>query len=248
MIVALEQVIVMSHYPMYMSQEPATQLDYETSAGQAWLNAEQCEYQGHAPNCTGDEQWQATARQRSGSSSSVGSARLEIEPILHEMGVDLYWAGHIHYYQTFSGPLWGGKLLSHGTHNPDGVVHACSGNGGPPTKSPCSQYNASGKNSKLCIDTPFSYTRLTIHNQTDLRWQQISNSDNSVIDEWVLHQEHHGPRTQPSSDVFPPPPPLPLSLRWVAMPNGTAQESELPPNTIRSGDNIGGGTYICFQV
>ena len=41
---ALEQVIVMSHYPMYMSQEPATQLDYETSAGQAWLNAEQCEY------------------------------------------------------------------------------------------------------------------------------------------------------------------------------------------------------------
>jgi hypothetical protein len=230
---------------MYMSQEPAAQLAFERSAGEAWLNAEKCEYEGHARNCTGGEQWQATAGQRSGSSSSVGSARLEIEPVLHELGVDLYWAGHIHYYQTFDGPLWGGKLLSHGTHNPDGIIHVCSGNGGPPTKSPCTQYNATGKNSKLCIDTPFSYTRLTAHNSTDLRWQQISNKDSSVIDEWVLHQEHHGPRTQPSPDTFPPPPPLPLWLQWVAMPNGTAQESDLPPNTIRTGGNVGGGTYIC---
>lgn len=66
-----------------------------------------------------------------------------------------------------------------------------------------------------------------------------------MIDEWVLHQEHHGPRTQPSPDVFPPPPPLPPSLRWVVLPNGTTQESDLPANAIRTGGNIGGGTYIC---
>ena len=36
----------MSHYPLYMSQEPAAQLAFEASAGEAWLNAEQCEYEG----------------------------------------------------------------------------------------------------------------------------------------------------------------------------------------------------------
>ena len=146
---------------MYMSQEPAAQLDFEASTGEAWLNAETCEYEGHARDCTGGEQWQATQRSRrshsssSRSSSSVGSARLEIEPILHEMGVDLYWAGHIHYYQTFDGPLWGGELLSHGTRNPDGIIHVCSGNGGPPSKSPCGQceYCPSFSMFRFCLFT-----------------------------------------------------------------------------------------------
>ena len=237
----------MSHYPLYMSQEPAGQLQFEKSAGEAWLNAERCEYEGHARTCTGGEHWQReTERQRSGSASSVGSARAELEPILHEGGVDVYWAGHIHYYQTFDGPLWGGQLLSRGLDNPDGIIHVCSGNGGPPSKSVCGKYNAStGKNSKLCIDTPYSYTRLTVHNATDLLWQQISNEDSSVIDEWTLHQEHHERRKLPSPDVFPPPPPLPSSLRWIAQPDGTLSESDLPPNAIQSGRNLGGGTYIC---
>ena len=156
---ARPQVIAISHYPMYMSQEPAAQLDFEASTGEAWLNAETCEYEGHARDCTGGEQWQATQRSRSHSSSrsssSVGSARLEIEPILHEMGVDLYWAGHIHYYQTFDGPLWGGKLLSQGTRNPTGIIHVCSGNGGPPSKSPCGQceYCPSFSMFRFCLFT-----------------------------------------------------------------------------------------------
>ena len=126
-------VIAMSHYPMYMSQEPTAQKQFEASVGEPWLNADRCEFEGHSTNCTGGPEWQA----RSSSKESVGSARLEIEPLLHSMGVDLYWAGHIHYYQTFDGPLWGGQLLSNGTHNPDGVIHVCSGNGGPPSQSVC---------------------------------------------------------------------------------------------------------------
>ena len=46
---------------------------------------------------------------------------------------------------------------------------------------------------QLCIQTPYSYTRLTAHNATDLLWEQVSNADNSIIDSWVLHQEQHGP-------------------------------------------------------
>ena len=96
-------------------------------------------------------------------------------------------AGHIHFYQTFNGPLKDGKLVSHGTHNPKGVIHVCTGNGGPPSPSSCA-----GRKDRNCIAKPYSYTRLTAYNATDLKWQQVSNADNSIIDEWFLHQDHHG--------------------------------------------------------
>ena len=96
--------------------------------------------------------------------------------------------GHIHFYQTFHGPLKEGKLVSEGTYNPKGVIHVCTGNGGPPSPSSCGSHK-----DKLCIAQPYSYTQLIAHNGTDLTWRQISNKDNSVIDEWVLHQDKHGP-------------------------------------------------------
>jgi hypothetical protein len=84
-------------------------------------------------------------------------------------------------------------VISNGTHNPPGVIHVCSGNGGPPSGHPCKGYTY-----KTCIETPYSYTHLTAYNETDLLWEQISNADNSVIDSWVVHQDKHGP--------FPPGP------------------------------------------
>lgn len=149
---------------------------------------------------------------------TLGDARSDLEPLFYQYGVDICipqrpgtlafpcpfppltpalasldpagtdWAGHIHFYQTFHGPLKDGKLVSEGTHNPKGVIHVCSGNGGPPSPSSCS-----GHTDKLCIAQPYSYTQLVAHNATDLTWKQISNKDNSVIDEWVLHQDSHGP-------------------------------------------------------
>ena len=49
------------------------------------------------------------------------------------------------------------------------------------------------------IGDPYSYTRLTAFNATDLLWEQISNKDSSVIDSWTVHQDKHG--------QFPIPPP-----------------------------------------
>ena len=84
-------VIAMSHYPLYMSQETASQQQFEASSGDAWLNAASCEYEGHSTKCTGGTEWTAAARERSKDKASVGSARLELEPVLHSFGVDLYW-------------------------------------------------------------------------------------------------------------------------------------------------------------
>ena len=75
----------------------------------------------------------------------------------------------------------------------------CSGNGGPPSRSSCLQYCGSGNGVRdwagcqKCIAQPYSYTRITAYNATDLLWEQYSNADGSLIDSWTLHQELHGP-------------------------------------------------------
>ena len=76
-------------------------------------------------------------------------------------------AGHIH-YSRFSGPIFMGRVLSNGTHNPRGTIHATSGNAGPPALSACTcdVHNAtvggSGKQCEICISQLYSYTRLTV--------------------------------------------------------------------------------------
>ena len=45
--------------------------------------------------------------------------------------LQIYWAGHVHFYNRFEGPIWKGAIIANGTHNPAGTLHSCSGNGGP---------------------------------------------------------------------------------------------------------------------
>jgi len=163
----------------------------EPLSQQAWLNAEACEFEGHARNCS-PPGWAP----KNPSLLTLGDARADLEPLFEQYGVDIYWAGHIHFYQRFHGALSKGKVVDQGTYNPKGVIHVCSGNGGPPSATNC---NAHPK-CKHC-DATYSYTRLTAYNATDLLWEQVSNMDGSVIDSWVLHQEKHG--------AFTPVPPTP---------------------------------------
>ena len=142
------------------------------------------------------------------------AALKELEPLFDEHGVDLYWSGHDHFYQTFDGPVRGGKVVMNGTRNPSATVHVLSGNGGPPSPTQCVQYCGDGGGArdwagcKVCIQQPYSYTRLTAHNATDLLWEQVSNADSSIIDSWVLHQDKHGAFPAPPT---PPPSPVPPS-------------------------------------
>lgn len=50
------------------------------------------------------------------------------------------------------------------------------------------------------ISDPYSYTRLTVYNATDLLWEQISNKDSSVVDSWTVHQDKHGQFPIPPSN------------------------------------------------
>jgi hypothetical protein len=282
-------IVAMSHFPFYLQQPAAAAANEEESdtkrkyatvspaeddaysipmMDQPWLVADECEYEGHARNCTGGKLWNETKKQQQqkensqktvgGSEPSVnpltlGAARDDLEPIFEKYGVDLYWAGHIHFYETFTGPLSKGRVIGNGTHNPKGVIHVCSGNGGPPSPSNChgAGYCVTPENCLKCIAQPYSYTRLTAHNATDLLWEQVSNEPGSkVIDSWVLHQDNHGqfppaPTLPPTPAPGPSPAPGANGLVWVPIQHSSSPK-DLPASAIVTGKQSTGDTYACL--
>eukprot|EP00658_Telonema_sp_P-2_P032994 TRINITY_DN2430_c0_g1_i1.p1 TRINITY_DN2430_c0_g1~~TRINITY_DN2430_c0_g1_i1.p1 ORF type:complete len:654 (+),score=156.53 TRINITY_DN2430_c0_g1_i1:294-2255(+) len=128
----------------------------------------------------------------------------DLMPIIHSGGVDLYAAGHWHYYES----LWpsvvgktgiGGAVLSKDFLEPNVTVHVTSGNGGPPgpdnfredcgDPSDCGAIAATRSQS-----VNFGYGRLVAHNQTHLQFTQVRNNDSVVEDDWTIVQSSHGPR------------------------------------------------------
>ena len=169
----------MTHFPMYVTQN-ASDLEQPIES-YAWWAAEECEYES-GRDCH-PKGWPASMSENQ-TASETGRRKLGLphncppacpkhgtpgtnvyEPIFYEFGVDLYWAGHVHYYQTFDGPMHNGSVISLGTDNPDGPIHVCTGSGGPPGYQTCK-----GLTSKTCYgdEHPYSYGRLTVHNATDL--------------------------------------------------------------------------------
>ena len=227
-------VIAMSHFPMYVTQN-VSDLGGVPVSEMAFFSAEECEYSSDGMQCQ-PEGWippsQRPAAPSSNNNSNSHSSRQlrslrrqlglphgcpgptcdqrgtpgtsDLEPIFYKYGVDVYWAGHVHFYQRFSGPMWQGQVISNGTDNPNGVLHVTSGNGGPPGTQPCT-----GLTYEKC-HSDYSYTRLTIHNDTDLLWEQLSNQNNTVVDSWTIHQSRHGPfPIPPPAPPLPAPPPAP---------------------------------------
>jgi len=133
---------------------------------------------------------------------SSSSSIADLVPLLDQGGVDMYLAGHWHYYES----LWpakngetgtGGEPIQHDFINPNVTVHVTTGNGGPPSADnfnedcpgpDCGSIPATRKQS-----TEYGYGRLIAHNATHLEYLQIQNKDNAVFDRFFLMQENHGP-------------------------------------------------------
>jgi len=128
----------------------------------------------------------------------------DLMPIIHAGGVDLYAAGHWHYYES----LWpsavgktgiGGDVFEKNFVNPNVTVHVTSGNGGPPgqdnfsedckDKQDCGHIAATRSQS---VD--YGYGRLIAHNDSHLQFIQMRNNDSVVEDDWMIEQKTHGPR------------------------------------------------------
>eukprot|EP01046_Picozoa_sp_COSAG06_P030898 COSAG06_NODE_2967_length_6018_cov_4.008785_1_plen_836_part_00 len=203
-------VIVASHYPLYLAhnqpcgswcvKEPCVKgVNDATPADElAWFASEKCEQTGHSASCKPDGWPRNASNSQRARGGGMTAACNDFEPLLFEFGVDLYLAGHLHFYQRLDGPMRRGVVISNGTVNPRGPVHVTTGSGGPPKGTSCEHFGQQGHPPAgvyaVCVGSlQFSYSRLVTSNASHLEWLQIRNNDSAIVDRWTLQQDRHGP-------------------------------------------------------
>lgn len=149
-----------------------------------------------------------------------------LEPLFLDHGVDIYVAGHWHYYES----LWPTVSASHHRYgipntsatpplptrrsfvDPDATIYVTAGNGGSPGPD-------GGAGSMLGArfgSEQYGYGRLVAHNATHLTWTQVANTETGgVLDRWTVVQHRHGrfnpgPVMPPAPIPHPTPPPPPI--------------------------------------
>ena len=147
---------------------------------------------------SGGGQWGWEHDVAAGSASSIK----DLIPLLMDGGMDMFVAGHWHYYES----LWpaengadgtGGAPLQETFLNPDTCVHVTTGTGGPPGKDTfvedcpgpdCGHIPATRRQTNA-----YGYSRLVAHNATHLTHEYRFNANSSVFDTFTLVANRHGP-------------------------------------------------------
>eukprot|EP01062_Namystynia_karyoxenos_P005016 TRINITY_DN1176_c0_g1_i4.p1 TRINITY_DN1176_c0_g1~~TRINITY_DN1176_c0_g1_i4.p1 ORF type:complete len:777 (+),score=233.84 TRINITY_DN1176_c0_g1_i4:83-2332(+) len=190
-------VAAFSHYPLYCTGCHAAELEpryYASDDAEIWGNA----------NATAAAAYDAKhGKNQKGLGKSADPVIADLQPLFDKYSVDLYLAGHWHYYESLW-PLTKGNdtciscavPIQKDFIRPNVTVHVTTGNGGPPainsfckggpSTPDCGRIPATRKQS-----TEFGYGRLTVHNATHVTFQQFLNSDGSLFDEWTVVQPHH---------------------------------------------------------
>ena len=127
-------------------------------------------------------------------------AAIRTTDLIQAAGVDLYMAGHWHYYESLY-PMGtppegtGGPPTQKNFVNPTSTVHITTGNGGPPGKDTMNTPMPALRNKS----DKYGYGRVTAYNATHLLFEQVLNgySDEGepgeVFDSFVVQQDKHGP-------------------------------------------------------
>ena len=221
---AVPWVIVMSHFPFYCTGCYAKQMAakyYDSDAAERHGNANAtaqlfarkagaAQAQAAVDAATSDAgrlgalraaqeeaaSWGRTVR--NGSDASI----MDLVPLLDAGGVDMYIAGHWHYYEslypaTNGATGTGGDPLQKDFVNPNVTVHVTSGNGGPPSADTFNESCPGPDCGKIPAtrhqSVNFGYGRVTAFNATHLKYVQINNKDDSVEDAFYITQSRHGP-------------------------------------------------------
>jgi len=209
-------VVVMSHYPFYCTGCQ----DVSTSA--AWYNSDAAETRGNL-NMSADatarfqraracaaatdaaglcddpelDGWAKSVKQ--GSDASIKDLVL---PYMQAYGVDVYMAGHWHYYES----LWPAEYATNGSGgaplepksfvHPTTTVHVTQGNGGPPGPDTFCEDPAvpSCKIASARMQTnEYSYSRVTAWNASHLQIQTFLNKNGTMFDDFTVVASKHGP-------------------------------------------------------
>ena len=121
----------------------------------------------------------------------------DLEPLLLRYGVDLYCAGHDHFYQAAwpVGPR--GAVPAKSYVSPRAPVHLLSGAGAAPAfGAEPPREGAHGAAAPAYLRTlinRWSYSRMAALNSSHLRVEQIDNINGTVLDAFTVVQFAHGP-------------------------------------------------------
>lgn len=138
--------------------------------------------------------------------SETEDNRNTLEPLFVKYGVDVFFAGHEHNYES-QWPTIDYVPMQVDYLDPLGPVHIVTGFGGPPG---CDVFGPPGPYTRKQISAMpnYGYSRVTVKNKTHLRQEYVYNVNGTVGDTLWIIQNDHGP--------FKPPPPKDVLKARVA--------------------------------
>ena len=189
-------ILVMSHYPLYCTG------CLNNTISSDWFSSELSEYLSYPPsklnkleyldfinrknrykNLLKDEL--KCYYEKKNYTSVRGKDKISIddfEPLFTKYKIDVYMAGHMHYYESLY-PSINFKTTQRNFTNPTAPVYITSGNGGPPS---FDSFNNGTIFSTRKQSREFSYGRVIIYNHTHFKFQQVVNNNNSILDEIII--------------------------------------------------------------
>ena len=116
----------------------------------------------------------------------LGTRLFPLESLFREHGVDLAFWAHEHSYER-TWPVYDGKVMNGTTdayRNPGATTHVIAGAAG--CREGHDQYKGSRGPWSAVRLSSFGYGRLRLQNATHIHWEQIDDTDSSVVDSFWL--------------------------------------------------------------
>jgi len=137
------------------------------------------------------------------------TVKKDIEKLFYDNGVDLFINGHEHNYERLYAVHDEKYVSGNGNlvKNPAAPVYIVTGDAG--NREGHEKFSRAQPKWSAFRSNTFGYSRLTVHNDTHLYWEQIMTDNGQpkadygkVIDTMWLIQQHHGPYAQKESQIY----------------------------------------------
>ena len=127
--------------------------------------------------------------------ATKAQALLDLEPLMLEHKVAVYFAGHNHNYET-TWPVARNRTVQRNYSDPQGPIHITSGCGGP------RDYDRFGEAKDWTREPRFnnaSYSRVRMDSHT-MWWEQVSNIDGQILDAFNITRTSHSAKVAKTDD------------------------------------------------
>jgi len=121
------------------------------------------------------------------SGKTCDACKTAFEPLFNKYGVDIYFSGHVHWYERLYAIAPGGVIQNQNYTNPTAPVYIVNGAAGNVEgHSTGSQQPFTAK-----IDSSdYGYGKISFASSSELKWQYFRATDKSLVDEITLTKQH----------------------------------------------------------